>query len=172
MGANTESRYRGRKGIPASGIVSLLGLVTSPPAPRHPRSRLSTLGRRRLLRRGLAAPCSGRGNWPPKAVSEPFAGVKCKPFHFVLTRKYQIALCAQIFIGTRCFLCTSVPWPWYPSKDLLVPPLRIYELPTIYESVSSWFRPQNRNCPFAVSSIVPWKMARRFSHLHLLPLMS
>jgi hypothetical protein len=32
------------------------------------------------------------------------------------------------------------------------PPLRMYKLPTIYASVSSWFRPQNRNCPFAVSS--------------------
>jgi hypothetical protein len=35
-------------------------------------------GPRRLLRRGLAAPCSGRGNRPPKAVSEPPAGAKCK----------------------------------------------------------------------------------------------
>jgi hypothetical protein len=117
--ANTESRYGGQKRIPARGIVSLSGLVTSPPVPRHPRIRLSTLGesgksswkgRRRLLRRGLAAPCSGRGNWPPKAVSEPPAGAKCKPFRFVSghsTRKYQISLCTQIFIGTRCFPCTT-----------------------------------------------------------------
>jgi len=38
----------------------------------------------------LAAPCSGRGNCPPKAVSEPPASVKCKPFHFVSTRKYPL----------------------------------------------------------------------------------
>ena len=42
------------------------------------------------MRRGLAAPCSGRGNCPPKAVSEPPASVKCKPFHFVSTRKYPL----------------------------------------------------------------------------------
>jgi hypothetical protein len=133
-----------KKRILARGIVSLSGLVTSPPALRHPRIRLSTLGesgksswkgRRRLLRRALAAPCSGHGSWPPKVVSEPPAGAKCKPFHFVSghsTRKYQISLCTQIFIGTRCFPCTTT---LISIKD--PPPLRMYKLPTICGSPSA-----------------------------------
>jgi hypothetical protein len=78
---------------------------------------------RGLLRRGLAAPCCGRGNPPPKAVSEPPASAKCKPFHFVSghsTRSTKLSFCAQIFIGTRCFPCStaliSIKDP--PTKNL------------------------------------------------------
>jgi hypothetical protein len=35
---------------------------------------------KKLLWRGMAAPCSGLGNCPPKAVSEPPASAKCNPF--------------------------------------------------------------------------------------------
>ena len=103
--------------------------------------------RKIFSRRGLAAPCGGRGNCPPKAVSEPPASVECKPFHFVSTSTLSKYLCAQIFIGTRCFLCTmtlvSIQRSTSPSNVQASNHLR---------SVSSWFRPQNRNCPFAVSS--------------------
>jgi len=101
------------------------------------------------LRRGLAAPCSGRGNCPPKAVSEPPAGVKCNPFHFVSTRKYQISLCAQIFIGTRCFLCTmtlvSIQRSASPSNIQASNHLRIRQL--LISSAESELTFRSQLCP-------------------------
>jgi hypothetical protein len=102
-----------------------------------------------FLRRGLAAPCSGRGNCPPKAVSEPPASVKCKPFHFVSTRKYQISLCAQIFIGTRCFLCTmtlvSIQRSTSPSNVQASNHLRIRQL--LISSAESELSFRSQLCP-------------------------
>ena len=62
------------------------------------------------------------GHQRPSA--NPLTGAKYKHFHFVSghsTRKYQISLCAQIFIDTHCFPCTTT---LVSIKD--PPPLRMY----------------------------------------------
>ena len=103
--------------------------------------------RKIFSRRGLAAPCGGRGNCPPKAVSEPPASVKCKPFHFVSTRKYPLfSMYHDPGIHPKIYLpfeCTSFQPSAHPSALDVV-----------------------RRIGIVLSqSALPWKMARRFCHL-------
>lgn len=81
-------------------------------------------------RLGRALQCCGRGNCPPKAVSEPPPGAKCKSLPFRFRAFYKkvpnISLCSGFHLVAAVFY---LPGPCFLSK--ILPPFELYKLPTL-----------------------------------------